>query len=127
MLTIWDKVATTPSERPKYTRYELGEMVREKRIKLNLSIVEVAENFQVEESLWESIENASRSFNVRIYKLIQDFLEMPKEELLAKDVDDFSLLSFRKNKENHDEIQEAFEIANKIFDEMVIQKKIGVH
>ncbi len=126
MSTIWDVIETTSSERPKYTRYELAKLVKNKRESLDLSILEVASQHDVEASFWESIENASRTFNVKIYKLIAEFLNMSKTELLAKEVDDMSSISFRAQNETQHEIKEAIEIANFIFNEMVMQEKIAV-
>ncbi|MDY7046703.1 MULTISPECIES: helix-turn-helix transcriptional regulator [unclassified Virgibacillus] len=125
MPNIWDKVQLNPSERPKYTRFELAKLVQERRNELGLSLKEISNKYGVEESFWRSIENASRAFNVKIYKLIGEFLNMSKDEMLAIEVDDMSSLSFRTSDENHPEIQEAIEFANIVFDEMVMQEKFA--
>lgn len=125
MPTILDKIQLNPSERPKYTRFELAKLVQERRRELNLSLQDVANKFDVKESFWQSIENGSRTFNVKAYKLIGSFLNMSKDEMLAKEVDDMTALSFRTNFEEHPEIQEAVHFANIIFDEMIMQEKIA--
>ncbi|TMN22607.1 XRE family transcriptional regulator [Lentibacillus cibarius] len=125
MQTILDKVYSNPSERPKYTRFELAKLVQERREELNMSIEMVASKYEVTESLWKSIEDASRVFNTKIYKLIGDFLNMGKNEMLAVEKDDITSLSFRTDDEEHPDIQETVQLANIIFDEMVMQEKIG--
>lgn len=126
MSTIWDFIQTSPNERPKYTRYELAKMVHDKRVKLGLTVEDLASRYEVNVPFWESIESASRAFNVRIYKLIGSFLGMSKDELLAKEFDDETTISFRTIDEEHIEIKEAVQAANAIFNEMVMQEKIGV-
>src|SRR5690606_23843428 len=112
MPTILDKIQLNPSERPRYTRFELAKLVQERRKELNLSLEDVANKYGVEESFWQSIENATRAFNVKVYKLIGSFLNMSKDEMLAKEVDDMSFLSFRTSDEENPEIQEALYFAN---------------
>lgn len=124
-MTIFDKIQSNPFERPRYTRFELAKLVQERRKELNLSIDEVSKNYDVEVSFWQSIESGSRAFNVKVYKIIGDFLNMSKDEMLAKDVDNIDSLSFRTSDENNPEIQEAIQIANIVFDEMVMQEKIA--
>lgn len=125
MPTILDKIQLNPSERPRYTRFELAKLVQERRKELNFSLEDVANKYGVEESFWQSIENASRAYNVKVYKLIGLFLNMSKDEMLAKEVDDMTSLSFRTSDEKNPEIQEAVHFANIIFDEMVMQEKIA--
>lgn len=126
MANIWEYVQFKPSERPRYTRFELAKLVREKRTQSNFSINELVTQFGGDTKLWESIENATRSFNVHMYKLISAFLCIPMEELTAKEVDNMEAISFRANDTNA-EITEAIEIANLIFDEMVMQEKFGAN
>lgn len=126
MSTILETIKVNAYERPKYTRYELGHLVFNKRVESNLSIQEVATNFGVEPSLWENIESGSRIFNVKIYKIIERFLNKPMAELLEKECDNRELVSFRAQNHTSKEILEAVEIANAIFHEVVIQEKISV-
>ncbi|MCT2342650.1 helix-turn-helix domain-containing protein [Niallia taxi] len=126
MATIWDFIKNNPSERPKYTRYELAKLVKEERISKQLSTVDLANKYNVDSSLWESIENGSRTFNVKIYNLISDFLGIEKSELLKKEVDDLSGISYRSTA-NHDDVEEAIMTANLIFDEIIMQEKIGAN
>ncbi|MGD6803950.1 helix-turn-helix domain-containing protein [Rossellomorea aquimaris] len=125
MSTIWDFIHSNPSERPKYTRYELAKLVKQKRVKDGLSIDEASSKYNVEESFWSGIENATRVFNVKVYNIIGSFLNMTKEELLSKETDDLTFVSYRTNDESLAEIKEAVDIANVIFNEMVMQEKMG--
>ncbi|MCK6075376.1 XRE family transcriptional regulator [Paenibacillus silvae] len=126
MANIWDSIQFNPSERPKYTRFELAKLVRDKRTSLGLTHSELSSQFGGNENLWESIEAASRAFNVRIYTAIGAFLGMSTKELTSKDVDNIEAISFRAN-ETNEEINKAIQIANLIFDEMVMQEKISVN
>ncbi|WP_458413028.1 helix-turn-helix domain-containing protein [Schinkia sp. CFF1] len=125
MANIWNYVQFTDSERPKYTRYELAKMVLEKRNQLGLKTEELAEKVGIEPRLLTSIEVASRSFNVLMYKAISKILDMTTDELVMKDKDNLASISFRTNDLNS-EIEETVKIANLLFDEMVMQEKIGV-
>jgi len=125
MPTIWEKIQFNPSERPKYTRFELAKLVKERRKELNLSLEEVSSKYGVTEEFWQSIENASRAFNVKVYKIVGSFLDMTKDEMLSTEVDDMASLSYRTSEEKHPEIQDAVQFANILFDEMVMQEKIA--
>lgn len=126
MSNIWDSIQFTPSERPKYTRFELGKIVREKREERQLTLEAVAAQFNVSADLWKSIEDASRALNVRTYKLISAFLGITLEQLLEKETDNLAVISFRATDTNP-EINEAIQVANLIFDEMVMQEKFSSH
>lgn len=126
MANIWESVQFNPSERPKYTRFELAKLVRDKRVKHDLSYSDLSSQYGGDENLWESIEAASRAFNVRVYTAIGAFLGMSIKELTSKDVDIIEGISFRA-KETNEEINKTVQIANLIFDEMVMQEKISVN
>lgn len=127
MTTIIEKIKIGPSERVKYTRFELAKKVREQRESLNLSIEDVAEKYEVDVSFWNSIEKASRIFNVKIYNIIEDFLQLNQDELLAREVDDMTTISFLLSDEESTEIEKTIEFANLIFDELVLQEKIATN
>lgn len=126
MTTILDAVKVNPNERPKYSRYQLAEMVKSERISKRLTIDEVANQFNVGNDFWQSIEQASRVFNVKIYGIIASFLNLPVNEILAKEKDNLDLMSFRAVDDENLEILEAVNFANIIFNELVVQEKIGV-
>jgi ribosome-binding protein aMBF1 (putative translation factor) len=124
MANIWNYVQYNSSERPKYTRYELAKMVRDKRHQLGVEIEELAQNVGIESKLLQSIEDAARSFNVIMYKAISKILEMSTEELLMKEKDNLDSVSFRSNEMNG-KIEETVKMANLLFDEIVMQEKIS--
>ena len=106
MSTIWGAIQTYSSERPKYTRFELGHLMKKKREELGLTVEEVATKYQVHVPFLESIETASRAFDVKTYKLIGDFLCMSKDHLLAKETDDLFPVSYRTiDKKNTDIVE----------------------
>jgi transcriptional regulator with XRE-family HTH domain len=125
MANIWNFVQFKPSERPKYTRYELAKMVSDKRNNLGLKIEEFSREIGIETNLLRDIENASRSFNAVIYQAISKILEMSPEELLVKDCDNTQSISFR-SKEMNKEIETTVKLANLLFDEIVMQEKISI-
>ncbi|HAC1298361.1 TPA_asm: hypothetical protein GI735_14635 [Listeria monocytogenes] len=87
----------------------------------------MAEKYEVDVSFWNSIEKASRIFNVKIYNIIEDFLQLNQDELLAREVDDMTTISFRLSDEESTEIEKTIEFANLIFDELVLQEKIATN
>ncbi|MEC0471155.1 transcriptional regulator [Bacillus altitudinis] len=125
MGAIFNKLNNNPNERPKYTRYELAKLVKDKRLEKELSIEEVAAQFCVDPTLWESIESASRVFNSKIYTIISNFINVERKDLLKRDEDDLSTISYRSNLVDND-IHESVQLANAIFHEIVMQEKLGV-
>ncbi len=128
MTTMLDKVKYSPYERQTYTKYEISNMVKQKRKKLGLSIEEFADKFGVKESVVYDIEEAKRSFNVEMYKTCSTILDITLDELLSKDIDEPLTIKFRKNISNTDDksINETVELANMLFHEMVVQHKMNV-
>lgn len=124
MGTIFEKIKDNPYERPKYTRYELAKMVKDYRVEKDLSVESVAKRFNVESKFWSSIEEASRVFNSKIYNVISEFLGVDRRELLQKDKDNLSNISYRSKLKSND-INESVHLANIIFNEIVMQEKIG--
>jgi transcriptional regulator with XRE-family HTH domain len=125
MTTIWNYVQFKPSERPKYTRYELAKMVSEKRESLGLLPEETAEKFGMSVAQLKTIEGATRSFNVAMYIAISSILDVSIEALLEKETDDMATVSFRADAQNS-EVDEAVRISNMLFDEIIMQQKISI-
>ncbi|WP_404467052.1 XRE family transcriptional regulator [Planococcus rifietoensis] len=126
MSTILEGVQVNAYQRPKYNRYELARLVSNKRVKSDLSIHEIASQFNVEPALWESIENGSRTYDQEIYRIVAQFLNTSVASLLEKEQDDISSLSYRTIDEDSTEVANVVELANKIFQELVMQEKISV-
>jgi transcriptional regulator with XRE-family HTH domain len=124
MANIWNYVEFKPSERPKYTRYELAKMVKELRESLGLLPDEMAENYGITSALLNKIEGATRLFNVAMYKAVSSILEIPVEALLEKETDDLTTVSFRAD-EQSSKVEETVRLANMLFDEIIMQEKIS--
>ncbi|WP_460235861.1 RodZ family helix-turn-helix domain-containing protein [Bacillus cereus] len=125
IMTIWDNAHLKPSERPKYTSYELAKMVKEKRLSLGLTVEEVAIQYNINTIMLERIEAVSCAFNVKMYYFISAFLGLTTEEIIAKERDDMTVL-YASLQNANPEIKKTVHDANAIFDEMVMQLKISV-
>lgn len=112
-------------KRPRYTRYELAKLVRDKREELGLNTAEIALQYEIEEAKVIGIEEVSRAFNVQMYQFISSFLGITRQEILAKDEDEIEKIK-RSIQNQNKTIQEAVRDANFIFNEMVMQEKIGI-
>lgn len=132
MATIWENVKYNPYERQTYTKYELSAKVKELRKKLNLSVHQFAEKYDIPVNIINDIEEAKRSFNVNMYRACSKILELSIDEMLRKDKEKRDNISYRKidnnssELDNNVEIANTVEIANSIFHEMVMQHKYNV-
>lgn len=125
MSMVLNTIEVQSGQRPSYTKYELAKLVKEKRCKESMSREEFADKYDISISLLESIENASRSFNVPMYKACSIILSKSIDELTAIDYDNDSN-DYRTNQIS-EEVQKTVNIANNIFNEIVAQYKLGVH
>ncbi|CUM95474.1 helix-turn-helix transcriptional regulator [Turicibacter sanguinis] len=127
MGTILDEVQFTPYERPKYTISDLSQMVIGKRKSLNESVTELAERLGIEEELLMQIEGSPSFFNVEMYKACSRILEIPIKELLKKEREEPVSISYRQKKMGcgNKETYKTIELANIVFQEMVLQRKIN--
>lgn len=125
MNTMLDKVNLNPYERPRYTKYEISSMVKKKRKKENLSIIDFAVRHGISEMTLVQVEEAKRSFNVSIYKACSKILDIPIKELLALDKD--KEICYRKEDLcSQQKVKDTIDLANTIFNEMVMQRKMNV-
>lgn len=124
MATIWHYVEFDPCQRPAFTKYELSKKVKEKRTSLGLSVEEFSKQHDIPAPLLVSIEEAKRSFNVPMYEACAKILGMDLNELLKTDKEDLSCVNFRSGKV-HEATWKTVEIANILFNEMVMQHKIS--
>lgn len=119
MSTILDNISFSCYQRPTYTNYELSAMIREKRLKMGLSIEQFASFYNTTRRILIAIEMCSRSFNYSLYKLCSDMLEIPLNDLLKFDVDT------KPNVNNiSKQARETIDVANEVFHEMVMMHKI---
>lgn len=125
MATIWDYIDFDPCQRPAFTKYELSKKIKEKRAASGLSVEEFSKQYGIPVSLLVSIEEAKRSFNVPMYEACARILGMELDELLKTDQEDLGCVKFRSGK-MHKATWKTVEMANILFNEMVMQHKISV-
>lgn len=126
MADIYEFVKKSNNRRPVYTSYELSKMIRDKRENSGLNRSEFAAKYEIEETLLAEIEVGNASFSPRIYKVCGKILNLSTEELLAEIVDDEKAASYRAS-DNGTGVQATFEMANLLFNEIIMQKKIGIN
>ncbi|WP_369325836.1 helix-turn-helix domain-containing protein [Clostridium perfringens] len=126
--TIWAKVDFSPNKRPAYTKYEISKEIKEKRNSMGLSKEEFANKYDIEVKTIQIIEEARKNFNVRIYNACSKILGKSIKELTKFDEEDLDLcISFRKDcKEIKEKEKKTIDIANHLFNEMVMQYKTNV-
>jgi len=124
MATIWDYVDFNSCQRPAFTKYELSKKVKEKRSASGLSIEEFSKKYSIPVSLLVSIEEAKRSFNIPMYETCSKILEMDLNELLKTVQEDLSCINFKLGKV-HEATWRTVEMANVLFNEMIMQHKIS--
>ncbi len=125
MADIYEFVNKTNDSRPVYTSYELSKMVRKKRKSSNLDIAAFAEKYGIAEKMLKEIETGLCSFTPQMYHSCGNILGLSAEELLAETSDNLEAANFRVNGAQEG-IQSTFEKADMLFQEMIMQKKIGV-
>lgn len=126
MATIFDFVSLDDSKRPVYTSYELSKAVKEKRKNENLDVHEFALEHDADVVMLEQIEEASRVFTPDMYRACAKILNISIDEIVKVENDDLSLTSFRTT-DGSEKINCTVNLANKIFNEIIMQKKISVN
>ena len=109
------------NRRPRYTKYEISKLVRQKFQDSKLSASEFCMEFDIQERMLEDILNAKRSFNRKLLSASAIILGLDIKELISEDVD--ASPAFR-SEEIKDDTIEAFNIANLLFNEIIMQNKI---
>lgn len=126
MADIYRFIKKSNNRRPVYTSYELGKMVRDKRESSGLDLAEFANKYGISEKMLSRIETVSCSFSPKIYKICGSILDLSPEELLAEYTDDVNAANYRA-KDNGAGVHATFEMANNIFNEIIMQRKIGIN
>ncbi|GMB00096.1 hypothetical protein [Pelosinus sp. IPA-1] len=124
MGTMLDNVTLKYCQRPAYTSYELSKRVMEKKNELGLDIEEFSGKFNIQPKVVQWILESKRSFNHLMYKACSVILGISIEELLRIDSENMECVSFRALDISEKTIA-AVELANQIFDEIIMQHKIG--
>ena len=126
MADIYEFVKRSDNSRPLYTSYELSKMIRDKRASERLDAAEFALKYEVSLEVFLQIEEGGCSFSPGLYKACGQILNLTSEQLLSEVNDDTAAASFRSNG-NDDNVQKTFHIANMLFNEIIMQKKIGIN
>lgn len=126
MADIYEFVKKSDNRRPVYTSYELSKMVREKRKDENLTISEFAIKYGTDDKMVEEIELGSCSFSPKVYRVCGSILNLSSEELLAEVIDDEATANFRTS-DRGEGVESTFKMANMLFNEIIMQKKIGTN
>lgn len=125
MADIYEFVKKSDNSRPLYTSYELSQMIRDQRASEGLSAAEFASKYGVPAETLIQIEECRCSFSPKLYKMCGQILNLTSEQLLLVISDDTAAANFRSNG-NDDNVQKTFHMANMLFNEIIMQKKIGI-
>ena len=126
MADIYEFVKKSNYSRPLYTSYELSKKVRDKRISEGIDASEFASKYDVPLDIFLKIEEGSCSFYPKIYKVCGQILGLTTDELLSEINDDVTAANFRSDG-NDGNVQGTFDLANMLFNEIIIQRKIGIN
>lgn len=104
----------------KYTKYELSKLVKDELEKSNLSKEEFCKEFNITREMLESILIPKISFSKKILNICAIILDKSVSELISKEQDSCITIKFK-----NEETKTTFELANLLFDEIIMQDKIG--
>ena len=111
MADIYKFVKKSNNSRPLYTSYELSKNVKDKRIGEGISEAEFASKYGITMELLQRIEEGNSSFSPKLYRVCGKIL---------------GLSNFRSDA-NDSNVQGTFDLANMLFNEIIMQKKIGIN
>jgi len=124
METVMERLQLQKNQRPAYTKYELSNLVKNKRRHEIMTKEQFAIKYNVNLSLLNEIEQAECAFNVPMYRACSEILQKPIAELTAIITDNMDKVDFRAS-DISDGVKQTLETANLIFDEILMQLKIG--
>ena len=124
MATIYETIKYDDCQRPKYTPFELSSLVKMKRREENLDQYSFAKKYDVEAQSLIEIEEIKQSFSPNLYLACCKILNMSIEEITGTEEDDLSCASFRASADT-DNIQKTVNLANFLFNEIIMQKRIN--
>lgn len=114
MADIFDCVKVSDNIRPKYTSYEIIYMIKEKQKQSGLSLEEFCEKYNLTVGEYEKLISYKGIFNKKLYYKCAEILEVNVGELLEEYIDDVPASD-----------DKTFLLANKLFNEIIIQEKIA--
>ena len=124
MNTVLERCKVQINQRPAYTRYELGNLVKIKRENEFKTQKDFADEYNIDLQMLINIESANRAFNVPMYKACSKILKKPISELTAMNIDT-NQIDFRATELNED-VEKTVMLANKFFNEIIMQHKLSV-
>lgn len=114
MADIFDCVKVSDNIRPRYTPYEIIYMIKEKQKQSGLSLEEFCAKYNLTLEGYEKLISYKEVFNWKIYYKCAEILEVNVDKLLEEYIDDISVSN-----------DKTFLLANKLFNEIIIQEKIA--
>jgi hypothetical protein len=114
MADIFDCVKVSDNIRPRYTPYEIIYMIKEKQKQSGLSLEEFCAKYNLTLEGYEKLISYKGVFNWKIYYKCAEILEVNVDKLLEEYIDDISVSN-----------DKTFLLANKLFNEIIIQEKIA--
>lgn len=126
MADIYKFIKKSSNSRPLYTSYELSKLVKDMRIREDIDEAEFASRHGISIELLQRIEEGNSTFSPKLYRVCGKILGLSTEELLSEITDDVDAANFRLNV-NDDNVQETFNLANMLFNEIIMQEKIGIN
>ena len=126
MADIYKFVKKSNNSRPLYTSYELSKNVKDKRIREGIGEAEFAAKYGITIELLQRIEKGNSSFSPKLYKVCGKIFVFSTGELQSEINDDMAAANFRSNA-NDSNVQGTFDLANMLFNEIIMQKKIGIN
>ena len=114
MADIFDCVKVSDNIRPKYTSFEIINLIKEKQKKSGLSLNEFCAKYNLTIEGYEKLISYRGIFNWKIYYKCAEILEVTVDELLEEYIDDVPAFD-----------DKTFLLANKLFNEIIMQEKIA--
>lgn len=111
---------------PKYTSYEIAYLLNEKLLKFK-NIKELCTKYDVNEKLLQTILKKPKLLSLEMYKVASKILEKPIKELTLIEISSVKT-SFRKSEKcSIVDIKSDLDLANMLFNEIVINAKINTN
>jgi transcriptional regulator with XRE-family HTH domain len=126
MATIYETIKYNDCQRPKYTPYELSSLVKNKRQQENLDQFNFAKRYDIEIQSLIEIEEIKQSFSPNLYIACCKILNMSIVDIIEIEKDDLSCVSFRASTKS-DNMQKTVDLANFLFNEIIMQKRINAN
>lgn len=124
MANIFESVNRSYNRRPMFTSYELSHKVCEVISRTGLSVKEFASANNLSFLDLNKVVEARGSFSPKMYKLCSNVLNVPIDTILGE-IQDPDQVSYRTSDDNQN-VKDTVAAANMLFNEIIMQQKIGV-